>query len=217
MSSSDTSSDIASDIVADTNSLGTRRSSVCLFCGSSGRVDSVYRDAATAFGRSVAEAGLDLVYGGGKVGLMGLAANAALEAGGRVIGVIPKFLLDLEVGHGDVTELVVTDSMHDRKRTMYERSDAFATLPGGLGTLDETMEVLTWSQLGLSKKPVVLVNVNGFWDPMLALLDHIVETGFARPENRRLYQVADGVEAAVGMITALPAPDETGPISAKWV
>lgn len=189
---------------------------ICLFCGSSSRVDARYRDAATAFGRLIAARGAELVYGGGRVGLMGLAADAALEGGARVTGIIPRFLMDLEVGHGAVSELVVTDSMHERKAEMYERADAFVVLPGGLGTLDETIEVLTWSQLKLSTRPVVLVDVDGFWQPLLALIDHTIQTGFTRPENRRLFQVVATVDDVFDALAAFRA-DTTADVSAKWL
>ena len=192
-----------------------RKKAVCVFCGSSARVDQKYRDAATEFGRELGSRGYDLIYGGGRVGLMGLVADAAIAAGARVTGVIPRFLQDLEVGHHGIHELVVTETMHDRKRQMYERADAFATLPGGLGTLDETFEVLTWSQLGLSSKPVVLVDVDGFWQPLLDLVDHVVETGFARPENRSLCQVAASIDEAFARIEDAPAAAVRP--EAKWV
>ncbi len=189
---------------------------ICVFCGSSSRVDARYRDAATAFGRLIAGQGAVLVYGGGRVGLMGLVADAALEGGAKVIGVIPRFLMDLEVGHGAVSELVVTDSMHARKAEMYERADAFVVLPGGLGTLDETLEVLTWSQLKLSAKPVVLVDVDGFWQPLLALIDHTIEAGFTRPENRSLFQVVPTVDAVFDAVSAFRT-DSSVDVSAKWL
>jgi len=191
------------------------KKSICVFCGSSGRVDEAYRQAATQFGTLVGEKGFDLVYGGGRVGLMGMTADAALAAGASVLGVIPKFLKDYEVGHDGLNELIVTDNMHDRKRIMYERSDAFVILPGGLGTMDETFEVVTWTQLGLSAKPVVIANINGFWDPLVALVDHLVETGFARDENRSIMQIADSVEDIFPKIAA--APVSHGKVDSKWV
>ncbi|MEQ8333917.1 TIGR00730 family Rossman fold protein [Nisaea sp.] len=191
------------------------KKSICVFCGSSGRVDEAYRQAATRFGTLVGEKGYDLVYGGGHVGLMGIAADAALAAGASVVGVIPKFLQDYEVGHDGLNELVVTDNMHDRKRIMYERSDAFVILPGGLGTMDETFEVVTWTQLGLSAKPVVLANINGFWDPLVGLIDHLVTTGFAREENRSIIQVANSVDEIFPMVAA--APVTRGDVDSKWV
>ncbi|NQW09483.1 MAG: TIGR00730 family Rossman fold protein [Alphaproteobacteria bacterium] len=188
---------------------------ICVFCGSSSRVDQRYKRAATDLGTLIAQAGCDLVYGGGKVGLMGLLADAALSAGGKVVGVIPSFLRDLEVGHGGATELIVTDSMHSRKREMYERSDAFVTLPGGLGTLDETLEVLTWTQLNLSAKPVVLVDIAGYWQPLIDLIDHTVREGFARPENRAMLTVVDRVEDVLPTLATLTVPEFD--LAAKWV
>lgn len=188
---------------------------ICVFCGSSSRVDERYKRAAIDLGTLIAQAGRGLVYGGGKVGLMGLLADAALSAGGEVIGVIPEFLRELEVGHGAVTELVVTDSMHARKREMYERSDAFVTLPGGLGTLDETLEVLTWTQLHLSAKPIVLVDIAGYWRPLIDLIDHSIHQGFARPENRMAFTVVDRVEEVLPTLETQTVPETD--LAAKWV
>ena len=191
------------------------KKSICVFCGSSGKVDEVYRQAASQLGTLVGAKGFDLVYGGGHVGLMGLVADAALASGSSVLGVIPKFLQDYEIGHDGLDELIVTDNMHDRKRLMYGRSDAFVILPGGLGTLDETFEVLTWTQLGLSAKPVVLANINGFWNPLLALVDHLVSSGFAREENRSILQVADNMEEVFQMIETVSVTCRN--VSPKWV
>ena len=191
------------------------KKSICVFCGSSGKVDEAYRQAASQLGTLVGAKGFDLVYGGGHVGLMGLVADAALASGSSVLGVIPKFLQDYEIGHDGLDELIVTDNMHDRKRLMYERSDAFVILPGGLGTLDETFEVLTWTQLGLSAKPVVLANINGFWNPLLALVDHLVSSGFAREENRSILQVADNMEEIFQMIETVSVTCRN--VSPKWV
>ncbi|UUX50962.1 TIGR00730 family Rossman fold protein [Nisaea acidiphila] len=193
----------------------SEKKSICVFCGSSGKVDETYRTAATRFGTLIGERGYNLVYGGGRVGLMGLTADAALAAGADVVGVIPKFLEDYEVGHQGLNELIITDNMHDRKRLMYEKSDAFVILPGGLGTMDETFEVVTWTQLGLSRKPVVVVNVNGFWDPLVALFDHMVATGFARPENRTILQVAESVEDVFPLLTGVAVTH--GKVESKWV
>jgi len=188
---------------------------ICVFCGSSLRVDARYRDAATDFGTLLAAGGHELIYGGGRVGLMGLVADAALAGGARVTGVIPRFLMNLEVGHGAVSELVITDNMHDRKRGMYDRADAFVVLPGGLGTLDETLEVMTWSQLRLSDKPIIMVDVDGYWQPLLTLIEHTIATGFARPENRDLYRVVPDVgsvfAALSGFVASAPEP------TAKWI
>lgn len=178
--------------------------SICLYCGSSNDAPPAHKALAASFGRLLAEAGITLVYGGGRVGLMGAAADAALAAGGRVIGIIPSFLLRREVGYEGLTELVVTESMHDRKRLMAERSEAFCVLPGGLGTLDETFEILTWAQLGLHGKPVVLVNEDGFWDPLLTLLDQLTAHRYVRRSDRGLLQLAPSLEALLPILEGLP-------------
>ena len=152
---------------------------LCVYCGSSDRVAAAYREAARRLGSILAAAGIELVYGGGRIGLMGRVANAALEAGGRVIGIIPAHLHDAEIGHHGVSELIVVGSMHERKQRMFEMSDAFAILPGGLGTLDEAFEMITWKQLRLHDKPIVVVDVDGYWEKLLSLVDHIVDSGFA--------------------------------------
>ena len=174
--------------------------SVCVYCGSAGAVDQRYRAAAAAVGRSLAAAGMELVFGGGRIGLMGIAADAALAAGGHVIGVIPAALRDRELAHPGLSELVVVDTMHDRKRIMAERADAFVVLPGGIGTLDETFEILTWRQLGLHDKPIFLVDIAAYWRPLRALLDHVVAQGFAATLVPRLLEIVRGVPA---LMTAL--------------
>src|SRR5207249_47919 len=145
---------------------------LCVYCGSSDRVDEVYRQAAVELGHALARHGVELVYGGGRVGLMGLCADAALAAGGRVTGIIPRHLHDFEIGHHGLTELHVVESMHERKRMMFELADAVAVLPGGLGTLDETFEVITWRQLRLHDKPIVVVDIAGYWQPFQDLVEH---------------------------------------------
>ena len=182
--------------------------SICVFCGSSSEVAETHKDAAQRFGAILAENGVRLIYGGGRVGLMGLVADGAAQAGGEVIGVIPNFLERIEVGNREISELVVTDSMHARKAKMYELADAFVTLPGGLGSVDETFEVITWTQLKLSAKPFVVVNIDGYWQPLLALIDHVIAAGFARPANRDILQVVDDVEAVLPALRAIErAPD----------
>jgi uncharacterized protein (TIGR00730 family) len=173
---------------------------VCVYCGSSGAVDDRYRDAASELGRSLAAAGIGVVFGGGRIGLMGLVADAALAAGGHVIGVIPAALRDRELAHQGVSELVIVGNMHERKRRMTEKADAVAVLPGGIGTLDETFESLTWRQLGLHDKPIFLVDVAGYWQPLAELLDHIVGHGFAAPLVPRLIEIVPDV---AGLMTAL--------------
>lgn len=186
---------------------------VCVFCGSSGAVAEVYRDAATRLGTALGRAGAEMIYGGGRVGLMGLAADAALAAGARVTGIIPRFLRDWEVGHEGIDELVVTETMHERKRLMHERADGFVALPGGLGTFDETVEAMTWRQLGVSDKPIVLANVAGYWDPFLALLRHAEAAGFVKPEHGAIPAVADGPEEAVALLRRLCAGGAPPPVS----
>lgn len=180
---------------------------VCLYCGSSNFVDDTYKQAAVETGKLLASAGIRLIYGGGHVGLMGIAADAALTAGGEVVGIIPEHIQIREVRHNSLTELHVVDSMHTRKNMMFERADAFVILPGGLGTLDEAFEIMTWRQLGLHDKPVIFVNVGGFWDPMLQLVDSIIDKGFARPENRNLFVVVDSVREILGALALEPEPE----------
>ena len=179
---------------------------LCVYCGSSGAVEARYREAASELGARLAAAGIELVYGGGRVGLMGLLADAALTTNGKVTGIIPRRLLDAEVAHLGVTELVVVDSMHDRKQLMAEKADAFAVLPGGIGTLDELFEMLSWKQLELHDKPILLVDIGGYWAPLRALLDHIVVKGFARPQTRRLLHVVPSVSALMAALSEEPAP-----------
>ena len=160
--------------------------SICVFCGSSSGNDPAYRDLAALTGTEIARRGLRLVYGGGRVGLMGAVADAALAADGEVVGVIPAALVEREVEHTGLTQLHVTATMHERKALMADLSDGFLALPGGYGTLDELCEILTWSQLGLHAKPAALLGPGGFWAPLLAALDHAVATGFLTPAHRAL-------------------------------
>ena len=157
---------------------------ICVYAGSNPGADPAYAEAAAELARLLAGRGIGVVYGGGRVGLMGILADTALEAGGEVIGVIPQDLMDREIGHGGLTELHVVGSMHERKALMAELSDAFVALPGGAGTLEELIEVYTWSQLGLHAKPMGVLNVRGYYDGLAALLDHAVQEGFLRPQHR---------------------------------
>lgn len=163
-----------------------RIESVCVYCGSRHGDDPAFRAEAKALGAGLAERGLRLVYGAGDVGLMGEVARAAIGAGGKAVGVMPRHLLDMEVGYRDLTALIVTDTMHERKKIMFANAEATVVMPGGPGTLDEMFEVLTWRQLRLHDKPLFLMNVNGYWDPFLALIDHTIGRGFA-PEALRGY------------------------------
>lgn len=175
---------------------------VCVFCGSSEGSDPIYKDTAEALGRAIAAAPARLVYGGAAIGLMGATARAALAAGGEVIGIIPQFLRAREVELNTLTKLIITDDMHQRKEQMHKMSDAFVILPGGIGTLEEVTEALTWSQLGLHKKPIVFVNTNGFWDPLFTLFDRIAAHNFARYGLKELYQVVAQPEDVMPLILA---------------
>ncbi|HZU78353.1 MAG TPA: TIGR00730 family Rossman fold protein [Acidimicrobiales bacterium] len=189
---------------------------VCIFCGSSSPADPRYARAATELAEAVVAAGATLVYGGGRVGLMGVVADAALARGGRVVGVLPEGLFRREVAHTELTELHMVGSMHERKRRMYELADGFVALPGGLGTLEELAEVATWTQLGIHRKPVVLLDVDGFWAPLVAQLDRMAELGLLTPDNRAIVRVAsDAPEALAALVRPLPpvapaiGPDDT--------
>ncbi|WP_150495319.1 TIGR00730 family Rossman fold protein [Roseibium aquae] len=188
----------------------SKLASVCVYCGSSHGTDPMYEAAATRLGQILAEENLRLVYGGGSVGLMGTVARATLEAGGTVTGIIPRFLEKREVMLTTLEDLIVTEDMHERKLLMFQRSDAFIALPGGIGTLEEAVEMMTWAQLGQHKKPVLLADIGGFWSPLLELLDHMRGQGFIRPETEVPYLVAKRVEDAVPMLRealrGLPAP-----------
>jgi len=173
---------------------------ICVFCGSSLGRRSSYRRAAVALGHLLAERRIELVYGGGNVGLMGAIADAVLQRDGRVTGVIPRALLDRELGHQGIQDLRVVSSMHQRKALMADLSDGFIALPGGLGTLEEFCEILTWSQLGLQEKPGGLLNVENYYQPLLSLLDHAVEEGFVMPENRKLVLAHDKPEGLLEIL-----------------
>ncbi|MEE7446909.1 TIGR00730 family Rossman fold protein [Methylobacterium radiotolerans] len=175
---------------------------VCVYCGSGFGRDPAFREAAEILGTAVAQAGMGLVYGGGDVGLMGTVARAALAAGGHVTGIIPDFLQAREHMLADIQETVVVSDMHTRKRLMFERSDAFVTLPGGIGTLEELVEQLTWAQLGRHRKPVVLVSVAEFWSPLLALFEHMRGHGFIREGLDLSYLVAREAAEVVPMLRA---------------
>lgn len=175
---------------------------VCVYCGSSDGNEPRFLEAAERFGTLLARSGVELVYGGASIGVMGAVAKAVLAEGGRVTGIIPEFLTRVEVQLRDVSELIVTDSMHSRKRQMFERSNAFVALPGGIGTLEEVIEMLTWAQLGRHNRPIVIANLDGFWDPLIELFDHIIKAGFARSNIRRIYSVVDNVEDILPRIEA---------------
>ncbi|HVT96958.1 MAG TPA: TIGR00730 family Rossman fold protein [Acidobacteriaceae bacterium] len=188
---------------------------VCVFCASAAGASPVYLEAAGELGRRIAQRGYGLVYGGATVGAMGAVADAALAAGGKVVGVIPDVIREREIDHKGLTELHVVRTMHERKAMLAERADAFVALPGGYGTMDEFIEIVTWAQLKIHAKPCVLVNVNGFWDRLLAFFDTCVAEGFIQEENRGLVQVAHDPEEALAIVertwrerAEIPAHDE---------
>jgi uncharacterized protein (TIGR00730 family) len=186
--------------------------SLCLFCGASPGADPAYRDAAAAFGTTLAHQNIRLIYGGGSVGLMGVAADACLAAGGEVVGVIPRMLMEKEVGHAGVTQMHVVETMHERKALMTELSDGFIALPGGYGTLDELFESLTWLQLAYHRKPIGLLNVNHFFDGLIAFLDHARDERFLRDLHRDSLQVDTDLSALIDKLRRAEAPD-----TSKWL
>jgi len=187
---------------------------VCVYCGSSPGNDPAYVAAATRFGEILADSGISLVYGGGTAGLMGALASAAVARGGKIIGVIPGFLTEREKMFRGAGELVLTADMHERKRIMFERSDAFVALPGGLGTLEELVEQLTWAQLGRHRKPILIANLKGFWNSLLGVFDHMDDAGYVHSVERLNFLVADTVEEILPALqraaAAVPAEEEAG-------
>lgn len=179
---------------------------VCVFCGSSAGEDPRYLDAASEMGRALVERGLHLVYGGSRLGLMGRLADTVMDGGGRVVGVIPEALVEREVAHRGVSELRVVSSMHDRKAAMEELADAFVALPGGLGTLEELCEILTWGQLGLHRKPCGVLDTAAYFRPLAELLDHMVKEGFLASSNRRMLLVERSAEALLEGLEAYVPP-----------
>ncbi len=180
---------------------------ICVYCGSSNSVDARFKDAARACGTMLAQRGIGVVYGGGSVGLMGIVADAALAAGGEVLGVIPDKLQALELGHDGLTELFVVDSMHARKMLMAQLSDGFVALPGGFGTIEEIIEVTTWSQLNYHRKPVGLLNVDGYYDHLLAWIRGAVTEGFIHEPHRNLLQAATTPEDLLALLATAKVPE----------
>jgi uncharacterized protein (TIGR00730 family) len=189
---------------------GLRR--ICVFCGSNPGNDPAYREAAEALGRLFAARGIGLVYGGGRVGMMGAVAEAVLAAGGTAIGVIPEGLQRKELAYGGLTELIVTRTMHERKQRMADLADGFIALPGGFGTFEEFCEIVTWAQLGLHEKPCGLLNVKGYYSPLLALFDHALAEGFLKPQYRRLVLTEDEPERLLAAMRSYRPP-----VLEKWL
>jgi uncharacterized protein (TIGR00730 family) len=180
---------------------------ICVYCGSSFGNQPIYLETAKAMGEAIARRGDELVYGGGRVGLMGTVADAALAAGGRVIGIMPKFLVDKEIAHVGLTELRVVDTMHARKEMLMRISDALIALPGGWGTYDELAEAVTWAQLGLHEKPIGILNVLGFYDPLIAQVDHAIVEGFIRPAHRALMLIDTDIARLLDHVRKYVPPD----------
>jgi uncharacterized protein (TIGR00730 family) len=181
---------------------------IAVYCGSATPADAIYVDAARSVGTGLAQAGIGVVYGGGRLGLMGAVADAALDAGGEVIGVIPQALVAAEVAHRGCTELHVVADMHERKAKFTDLADGFITLPGGVGTMDELWEAISWAQLGYHNKPVGLLNINGFYDHLIAFNQHMIATGFIRPAHAGIMIVGDTLPELLGTMAAY-APHET--------
>ena len=182
--------------------------SVCVYCGASSGNSESFVNIAKELGRELAERGVRLIYGGGGIGLMGAVADATMAAGGHVIGIIPQHLERAELGHRGLSELKIVDTMHTRKRMMFDMSDAFVILPGGMGTLDETFEIITWRQLGMHDKPIILINHDNYWKPFLDLVDHVIGNGFARPAARQLFSVVGSVGRLFDLLEAQPQTRE---------
>tara|TARA_B100000315_G_scaffold260868_1_gene326603 strand:- start:725 stop:1309 length:585 start_codon:yes stop_codon:yes gene_type:complete len=180
---------------------------IAVYCGSKPGASPIYAAAARELGRQMTEHNIRLVFGGGRIGLMGEVADQVLTNGGQVTGVIPHFLNDLEVAHNDVTELITVESMHERKHVMFSRSDAFVILPGGLGTLDECMEIITWKQLQVHSRPIIILDVEGYWKSLRVLFQDIVDGGFAHPKALEMFSIVENVDDVFTAIAAAPEPD----------
>jgi len=186
----------------------TKLSALCVFCGSRLGSDPDHALQSAKLGRLLGARGVHLVFGGGGIGLMAAVANAAINAGGQVTGIIPAFLRAYEVGGVDGATEIVVDGMHERKAKMFELSDAFVALPGGIGTLEEVLEITTWKQLQQHNKPIIFVNINGYWDPYFALIDQVVDGGFGHHKVKDLFQVVDNVDQVFEAIASAPDADE---------
>ena len=182
----------------------TKLNSVCVFCGSSDGNNLLFKESSMILGKKLAENNIRLVYGGGSLGLMGILSNSVYSSGGRVLGVIPKKLLQVEGINNKLDEVIITEDMHSRKMTMYKNSQAFICLPGGVGTLEEILEVITWSQLDINRKPILILNLCGYWDKLKSLVEHVISEGFAKPELLDLFSVHNQVDTLVStLLTSL--------------
>lgn len=185
---------------------------ITVFCGSSTGTETVFEEQAYKLGKCLAEQNIELVYGGAKVGLMGAVANGVMENNGKAIGILPKFLKNVEIAHENLTELILVETMHQRKTKMDELSDGIITLPGGFGTLEEFFEMLTWAQLGLHKKPVAILNTNGFYEELLSLIQKMVDKGFLKQANQEMLIVSDHIEELLNKMKNYEAP-----VFGKWM
>ncbi len=191
----------------ETSPIKTTQSLIALYCGSRAGNKPIYRDTAIELAQHIATQGFGIVYGGASIGLMGQVANTVLEHGGEVVGVIPEFMLDYEIAHGQLTELHIVKSMHERKALMAERASAFIALPGGLGTFEEILEIATWGQLNQHQKPMIIYNVNRFYDALIAQLDHAVDEGFLPPQHRAKLIICENPEQISNVIKNLNSPE----------
>lgn len=182
---------------------------VCVYCGASNRVDNIYRDTAIYLGERIAQSGMNLVYGGGRMGLMGLVADSALAHGAHVVGYIPKILESFEGAHSGLSYIEVVDTMHTRKRKMAEIADAFIILPGGFGTLDELFEILTWRQLDIHRKQIIIININDYWTPLRSLINNIIEKKFATPAHATFASFVSNVDEAIDLLLRIPEVDSS--------
>jgi len=178
----------------------SKSKSICVFCGASNAVDKKFLDVGAEFGKLLASRGVTLVYGGGDCGVMGAVANSTMKNGGHVTGVFPVSLRNIENEHQSLTEIIIVNTMHERKQNMFDRSDAFIVFPGGFGTMDEMFEILTWKQLLLHDKPVIIFNYHGYWDPLIALMKNIIEQRFAKTEVATYYHVVDELEQILDIL-----------------
>lgn len=190
---------------------------ICVYCGSGAGSDPAFTEAAVELGRSMAAEGIGLVYGGGNIGLMGTVARTVLEAGGHVTGIIPDFLKSRERMLEEIQETIVVEDMHTRKRLMFERADAFVALPGGVGTLEELVEQMTWAQLGRHRKPILMLSTKGFWKPLLTLLAHMRQSGFIRPGLELSYLVAERADEVIPMLRSAAAPEDEGERAGRMI
>lgn len=188
----------------DSKHNGKKYKTVCVFCGAQNKVPRIHLDMGNALGRRLADSGISLVYGGGDCGIMGAVANAVMQNGGWVTGVFPESLRNIENEHQSLNKIIIVDSMHTRKEIMYKKADVFVILPGGFGTMDEMFEILTWKQLELHHKPIVIFNHEHYWDHLVALMDNIIAKGFARFETKSLYQVVDSLDELMNYLIRLP-------------